>query len=321
MMAIEAYRLLQPHHRGLAIEACYPCLHACEGKENTMSQISTDYSSGSVGRRGLEEAYARREQLSREAVDEGWGSQRGYEPAQACLGNQNVGETERAISVASGVGLAVIGLMRGRWDGLLLGALGGGLVWRGLTGRCQVYAALGIDTAKQSGNSPAIGVPAQQGEKVERAITVRRTPAEVYQFWRNLENLPQVMSHLQSVTALDSSRSRWIAKGPLGQELEWEAEIWNERENELIAWRSLPGGDVDTAGSIHFKPSTQPGYCDVTVSMKYNPPAGKVGARIAHWLGDGLEPKIAEDLQRFKKAMELTAPVASIAERGTALGQ
>jgi uncharacterized membrane protein len=283
-----------------------------------MTQLSTDYSSGFSGRRELEEAYARAEEFRREGACREWAWPTGREPASGYTGAKNVGEMERVISVAAGVGLATVGLMRGRWDGLLLGALGAGLVWRGYLGRCQCYAALGINTAKRN---PAIGVPAQQGEKVEESITVGRDPAELYQFWRQLENLPRVMSHLKEVRQIDRQRSHWVAFGPLGQELEWEAEIWNERENELIAWRSLPGGDIDTAGSVHFKSSSQPGCCDVTVSMKYNPPAGKLGAWFADWLGDGLRPKIAEDLRRFKQEMESAAPVASIAERGARLGQ
>jgi uncharacterized membrane protein len=202
------------------------------------------------------------------------------------------------------MGLAALGLSRGRWDGLLLSALGAGLVWRGYTGHCGCYAALGIDTAQ---HGPAVGVPAQQGQKVEQTITVRRSPARLYEFWRQLDNLPQIMSHLKQVKVIDSQRSHWVAAGPLGQELAWDAEIWNERPSEMIAWRSLPGGDIDTAGSVHFKPSSIPGCTDVTVSMKYNPPAGKVGARLADLLGNGLEQTLVEDLHRFKEELESDA--------------
>jgi uncharacterized membrane protein len=266
----------------------------------------------------LEEAYARAEELGRDDTYTYRGRRRqsGHEPAGGSWGIQNVGDTERAISVAAGVGMATIGLLRGRWDGWLLAAAGAGLVWRGYTGHCQCYAALGIDTAM---HSPAVGVPAQQGEKVETSITIGRSPAELYEFWRRLENLPRVMSHLKEVQSLDPQRSHWVALAPLGQELAWDAEIWNERENELIAWRSVPGGDIDTAGSVHFKPAAQPGCCEVTISMKFNPPAGKLGVCVAEWLGDGLEQKIVEDLRRFKQEMESAAPMASIAERGAAL--
>jgi uncharacterized membrane protein len=207
------------------------------------------------------------------------------------------------LSIAAGAGLAGLGLARGKWSGLALGAIGAGLLWRGITGRCQCYAALGINTAEHE-HSDAVGVPAQHGYKLEKTITVDRPAEELYRFWRRLENLPQVMRHLKHVESIDHERSHWVAEGALGKDVEWDAEILNERENELIAWRSLPGGDVDTAGSIHFHPLDHNGRTEVTLSMKYNPPAGKVGAQIASLFGEGLEEKLDEDLRRFKQVME-----------------
>jgi uncharacterized membrane protein len=223
----------------------------------------------------------------------------GYQPS--CSGEQNVGDAERIVSVAAGLGMAAVGLARGRLSGLALGAMGAALAWRGFTGRCQCYAALGINTAK---SNPATGVPAQHGYKLEKTIAVDSPPAELYKFWRRLENLPKVMRHLKNVEMLDHERSHWVAEGAFGKDVEWDAEILNERENELIAWRSLPGGEVDTAGSIHFKPLSHNGGTEVTLSMKYNPPAGKLGAQLATLFGDGLEQKLDEDLQRFKQVME-----------------
>jgi uncharacterized membrane protein len=217
----------------------------------------------------------------------------------ACCG-QNVGGAERALSAAAGFGLALAGIRRGRLPGLILTALGGGLLWRGLSGRCQMYAALGLNTAE---HNPATAVPAQQGYKVEKTITVRKPPSELYRFWRRLENLPQVMQHLKNVETVDEQLSHWKAEGAFGADVEWDAEILNERENEMIAWRSLPGGDIDTAGSVHFKPLGNSGT-EVTLSMKYNPPAGKIGARIASIFGEDLEAKLDEDLRRFKQVME-----------------
>jgi uncharacterized membrane protein len=119
-----------------------------------------------------------------------------------------------------------------------------------------------------------------------------------------LENLPKVMQHLKSVEVIDRERSHWIAEGALGKQVQWDAEIFNDSENELIAWRSLPGGDVDTAGSVRFQPIGQHHGTAVTVTMKYDPPAGKVGALIASLTGSGLEKKLEQDLARFKQMME-----------------
>src|SRR5438552_12278155 len=106
------------------------------------------------------------------------------------------------------------------------------------------------------------------------------------------------MRHLKNVQTLDNQRSHWVAEGALGKDVEWDAEIINERENEMLAWRSLPGGDIDTAGSVHFKPLGHDRGTQVTISMKYNPPAGRLGEALAELLGDGLEEKLDEDLRR-----------------------
>ncbi len=230
-------------------------------------------------------------------------------PPQHSYGGTNVGDPERVLSLAAGVGLGLIGLSTGRLKGLALAAMGAGLIWRGYSGRCQCYAALGINTAE---HNRATAVPAQQGCKVERTILINRSPAELYNFWRRLENLPRVMQHLKDVYPIDALRSHWIAEGVLGKKVEWDAELINERENEMISWRSLPGGDIDTAGSVHFKPLDQNRGTEVTVSMKYNPPAGKVGARIAGLMGAGLERKLDDDLCRFKQLMEAGRPAATV---------
>src|SRR4029079_15646807 len=119
--------------------------------------------------------------------------------------------------------------------------------YRGMSGNCLTYRALGISTARRN---PATGVSAQYGAKVEKSIFINRPPHEVYQFWRAFENLPKFMSLLVAVQQIDCSRSHWIAKGPFSTTVEWDAEIINEKENEVIAWRSFQGSQVDTAGSV-----------------------------------------------------------------------
>jgi uncharacterized membrane protein len=268
-----------------------------------MSQVGSSYIGSILDRRAIEEDRVRAERMrpraQRYSVKRNDG---GYEPVAGAQG-QNVGDMERILSMAAGAGLAGLALARRRWDSLLLGAIGAGFLWRGYTGRCQCYAALGINTAD---HNPATAVPAQQGVKIEKTIKIHRPPEELYRFWRNLENLPQIMRHLKKVEPIDSLHSHWVAKGPFGKEVEWDAEIINERADDLIAWRSLPGGQIDTAGSVRFN-RTADGGTELTLSMKYNPPAGKIGAQIAEWLGDGLELKLDEDLSRFKGTMESRA--------------
>jgi uncharacterized membrane protein len=142
---------------------------------------------------------------------------------------------------------------------------------------------------------------------VERSVTINRPPEDIYRFWRNLENLPRFMNHLESVKNVGHLRSRWAAKAPLGITVSWEAEIITEKENELIGWRSLPGSMVDNAGSVHFKRAPGNRGTEVRVALKYDPPAGKVGATIAtiaRLFGAGPEEEIQEDLRGLKKLLE-----------------
>lgn len=221
---------------------------------------------------------------------------------------QNVGEIERWLSVAGGSALAAFGLSRRSLGGLALATLGGMLLHRGLTGRCMAYGQLGISTADRHG--PAASVAAGHGVKVDQSITVDASPDKLYQFWRDLENLPTFMKYLDRVTT-EGLRSHWVAWGPLGKTVEWDAEIHNERENEMLAWRSLPGSEVDTAGSVHFTPAPGNRGTEVRVVLKYDPPAGKTGAWIAGMLGRSPQQEIREDLRRFKQLME-TGEIATV---------
>jgi uncharacterized membrane protein len=229
---------------------------------------------------------------------------------------QNISTIEQWISVGAGTALLMTGVARGRISGLFLGLLGGALIHRGATGHCYGFDLLGIDTAE---HGEATAVPAQQGVKFVRTVSINRPVADLYSFWRDLENLPAIMRHLQEVRVVDDRKSRWVADGIGGGKIEWEAEIINEKENELIAWRSLPGGDLETAGSVHFRPIASNHGTEVTVTLKYNPPGGKLGAGIASLLGAGVEHKIAEDLRRFKQWME-SGEVPSAGDR-TRLGE
>src|SRR5438105_6951685 len=167
------------------------------------------------------------------------------------IGHINVNDMERLISLMGGAVLTGYGLSRGTLAGLGLAAVGGGLLYRGAPGHCDLYEALGICTAE---HNPRASIPAGHGVKVEQSITVNRPAAEIFRVWRNLSNLPKFMSHLQSVEVRDQTRSHWVAQGPLGKPVEWDAEVITERDNELIGWRSLEGSEVDTAGSVHFNP-------------------------------------------------------------------
>lgn len=141
------------------------------------------------------------------------------------------------------------------------------------------------------------------GIEVKHQVTIDRPAEELFRFWRNFENLPQFMRHLESVTTLDNTRSHWVAKAPLGN-VEWDAEIVDEQPNQRIVWRSLPNADVVNAGSVLFLPGPTGRGTEVYVVLEYDPPAGVVGATVAKLFDEEPGQQVKEDLLRFKQLME-----------------
>jgi uncharacterized membrane protein len=154
-------------------------------------------------------------------------------------------------------------------------------------------------------------VDSAKGIRVKTAITVARPVGEVYGFWRNFENLPRFMSHLETVEVLDERQSHWTAIGPAGMKLEWDAEMVEDRPNELISWRSLPGGHVDTAGYVRFRPAPGNRGTEIVVEMRYDPPGGVLGASIAKLFGESGQEVVTRDLQAFKNVLEVGEVVHS----------
>jgi uncharacterized membrane protein len=180
---------------------------------------------------------------------------------------------------------------------------GGALLHRGATGNCMAYGALGVNTARPSDGRP-IRIGAGRGVKVSQSITILKEPAELFRFWRDFKNLPRVMRHLQSVDVKSDTVSHWVASAPFGKTVEWDAEIYTERPDELIGWRSLAGSQIDTAGSVQFRRAPGNRGTEVTVTLKYDPPAGKLGAAIATVFGESADHQVKEDLRRLKQIME-----------------
>jgi uncharacterized membrane protein len=170
--------------------------------------------------------------------------------------------------------------------------------------------------------SNLVSVPHERGIRVEKYITINRSPAELYQFWRNFENLPRFMNHLESVQVFDERRSHWQAKAPLGMKVAWDAEIIDDTENERISWRSLEGADVSNAGSVHFKPATGGRGTVVAIKIEYDPPAGVIGATLAKLFGQEPGQQVQNDLRAFKQVMETGEVVRSDGSlKGAPIGQ
>lgn len=140
--------------------------------------------------------------------------------------------------------------------------------------------------------------------EVRESITINRPVSEVYSFWKNFENLPRFMEHLESVQVTGERRSRWRTRAPAGNKVEWEAEITEDRPNELIAWRALPGADVPNMGRVRFLPAPGGRGTEVQVELRYEPPGGKLAALIAKLFGEEPGQQVRSDLRRFKQVME-----------------
>jgi len=205
----------------------------------------------------------------------------------------NVGEAERAASVAAGGILLALGLVRRSIPGMLIAGIGGALAYRGASGRSYLYDALGVNTAKR-------------GIHIEQAFLISKPAEELYRFWRDFRNLPGIMTHLERVDVLDDTRSFWVARAPAiaGGKVEWHAEITRDDPNELIAWRSLPDSQVDNAGQIRFKRAMGDRGTEVHVYLEYNPPAGRLGHWAATLFGESPQQQIRDDLRNFKRLME-----------------
>ena len=218
---------------------------------------------------------------------------------------KNVNNPERVVSTVAGGALIAFGVKHGGWLGATLSLLGGGLVHRGATGHCYLYEAAGVNTndpERASFLGKASGILSGT-VRVKKATTVNRSPAEVYQYWRNFENLPNFMQHLESVKRIDDKRSHWKAKAPLGMTVEWDAELTSDVENQRIGWASIEGSDIPNSGTVEFRPTVDRGT-EVVVTMIYEAPGGKIGEWAAWALGEEPGLQIADDLRRFRSIIE-----------------
>lgn len=148
------------------------------------------------------------------------------------------------------------------------------------------------------------GVRRQRAELREpevQAITIYRSPDEVYSFWKNLERLPSFMHWVDSVRDLGNGRSHWKVRTPVGPAIEYDAEIVEDVPGQRIAWRSLPGSPVPHYGQITFAPAPGNRGTEVLLEMQVSAPLGKVLA--------GAQAK--GDLRRLKQVLECGEVVRS----------
>ena len=217
----------------------------------------------------------------------------------------NITDTERIGSAAAGAALVAYGLKRRGLPGVISALSGAALLYRGTTGYCQLSNSLGRNT-RLAADDTREALAGSRGVNVCEAVTIQRSAPELYREWRNLESLPDRMKHLESVQELSDGTSHWAAHGPAGKVFEWDAEILQDIPDKLLSWRSLPGSDVVSAGSVNFDEVPGQGT-RVTVRLQYDPPGGKIGAYVAWLMRQDPSRQIREDLHAWKQRLETGA--------------
>lgn len=208
-----------------------------------------------------------------------------------------IGGAQRWAALAGGAAALGWGLTRRGYLGWPAAAAGAWYTVVGITGERNVLEYIGFTSPLDK------SLPYGHGVKMRRSVTINRPIDQLYRYWRGFENLPQFMENLESVTVASDRFSHWVAIGPGGKRIEWDAEIIAERENEMIGWRST-GGIVDHAGSVRFERAPGGRGTVVRVHIQSNPPGGRLGAKVAKLFGSSVEQMVREGLTRFKQLME-----------------
>jgi uncharacterized membrane protein len=136
------------------------------------------------------------------------------------------------------------------------------------------------------------------------AITIRTTPANAYARWHDFASLSTFMAHVRSVLGAGERRWHWVVEAPAGSTVEWDAEVTDDVPGTVIAWRSVPGADVASEGSVRFVAAPGDQGTEVHVALDYAPPAGALGAAVAKLFGEEPNQQLADDLRRFKQLVE-----------------
>jgi uncharacterized membrane protein len=217
--------------------------------------------------------------------------------------HRNVGGTERLASAVAGGLLTIWGLRRRGSLGYGAAALGAELLYRGASGHCKAYSALGINTQDKAPRGEPAHVDHDRSVRVQQSVLIERPRDELFAIWRDFSLLPHFMTHLERVDVISSTKSHWVTKGPAGLSVEWDAEIVDEREGEWIAWRTVEPAEVPNNGTVMFR-DTAEGGTEVFVTLEAQPPAGKLGNLVARMFGRSPNRQVRMALERFRDMAE-----------------
>jgi uncharacterized membrane protein len=207
--------------------------------------------------------------------------------------------------IAGGSLLALGGLRRGGIAGATMAAAGMGMVWRGAS-REPLMASVGHR------HDHVAGVDERHHPvTVTHAVTIGKPREELYRFWRDFGNLPRFMDDVEDIDVRDRHHSRWRVRSPGGTVVEWDAQVHEERENEYIAWRSVGDAEIHNSGIVRFREASGGRGTVVEVTLRYEPPFGRLGRAVAKLTGHEPEVQLRSNLRRLKQLMETGVIAAS----------
>lgn len=148
------------------------------------------------------------------------------------------------------------------------------------------------------------GTTRDESTTVEESVIINRPPRQIYDFWRNFENLPQFMDNIESVTRLNEVRSHWKIKAPAGTSVEFNSLVTEDIPGRLIAWKSEEGASVPNRGRVEFIETSDGGGTNVRATISYDPPAGAIGRVVAKLFQREPGVQARQDLDRLKALLE-----------------
>lgn len=252
--------------------------------------------------------------------------QNGYGLSGQSSTKVNVSMVERWLSSVGGAALTAFGLSRRNRFGAALALMGGLFVVRGATGYSYLYKALNISTAEPKHNfAPGIphtvsSIPGQRGVRVQRSMTVLCPAEDLYNFWSDVEKAPLYMDYIESVMKTGERTSHWIAKGPFGNQVEWNSELTQVTPNKVIAWHVHGKPTTANAGKVTFEPASNGQGTVVTLELDFFQFRGAFGTSIGKLFGHIPELQVASTLRHFKELME-AGEIATIKGQPTGKGR
>jgi uncharacterized membrane protein len=207
----------------------------------------------------------------------------------------NVHGVERAASVLAGAWLLTRSLRRASLRQAPAALAGAAFLFRGVTGHCHAYAALGVNTARRAASNEL---------DLHGSITIGKSAEELYRLWQNPSTLPKILGHVAEIEMTSDGQSHWRVHGPLHRTLHYTTRVVEEREPELVRWESEPGAPTRMEAALSFKPAPSAWGTEVKLHLTLEPPAGRVGVLLAKSLGPAPKLLVQKGLRRFKSLAE-----------------